>query len=249
MFVMTQQLPVPPWRKQPRAAVKPQLSLDVIIDTAIRVLDTDGLSALSMRRVAEELNTGAASLYAYVSNKDELLELVYERVIAEIEVPQVDPARWEQQLRDLCWSMYRVLSAHNDIARVALANVPIGPNALRVGEATMAIMLAGGVPVQYAAWAVDRLTLYISADVYEGSLYAIRQKASGKDMDTYIKDYFGGIRAYYESLPPELFPAMSSNLDAMMSGDGDDRFGFGLDLMINSLVASTKVKRERIDKR
>src|SRR5262249_12422691 len=144
----------------------------------------------------EELNTGAASLYAYVSNKDELLELVYERILAEIEVPVPDPARWEQQLRDMCWSIYRVLSAHNDIARVSLANLPLGPNALRLGEATLALLLTGGVPVQQAAWAVDRIALYISADAYEGSLYGVRQKASGKDMDTFVKEYFGQIRAY-----------------------------------------------------
>jgi len=246
---MTHELPVPPWRKQRRTSAKPPLGLDAILDTAIRILDAEGLNAVSMRRVAEELNTGAASLYAYVSNKDELLELVYERIIGEIEVPgRPDPKRWEQQLRDLCWSTYRVLSNHNDVAQVSLANVPIGPNALRIGEAMLAIMLAGGVPVQYAAWAVDRLSLYITADAYEGSLYGVRQKASGQDMDTFIKEYFGRIRSYYESVPPQAFPAMSSNLDAMMGGTGDERFGFGLDLMINSLVASTKVKRERIDK-
>ena len=65
---MTHELPVPPWRKQRRTSAKPPLGLDAILDTAIRILDTEGLNAVSMRRVAEELNTGAASLYAYVSN-------------------------------------------------------------------------------------------------------------------------------------------------------------------------------------
>lgn len=240
---MTDEVPSPPWRKQRRVPAKPQLSLDVIIDTAIRILDAEGLNAMSMRRVAAELNTGAASLYAYVSNRDELIELIYERLLADLDFPVPDPARWEQQLRDLCWSIYRVLSAHNDIAFASLANVPIGPNALRVGEAMLGIMLAGNVPVQQAAWAVDRLSLYISADAYEGSLYGVRQKGSGKDLDTFIKDYFGRIRAYYESLPPQVFPHLTSSLDAMMAGDGDERFGFGLDLMIGSLVASTKGKR------
>jgi AcrR family transcriptional regulator len=237
---MADELPVPPWRKQRRMPVKQQLSLDAILDAATRILDADGLGAVSMRRVAEELNTGAASLYAYVSNKDELLELVYERILDEIEVPAPDPRRWEQQLRDLCWAAYRVLSAHNDIARVSLANLPLGANALRLGEAMLAIMLAGGVPVQHAAWAVDRIGLYISADAYEGSLYGVRQKSSGKDMDTFLKDYFGQIRSYYESLPAQAFPNLTSNLDAMMSGDGDERFGFGLELMLKSLVASAK---------
>ncbi|HCT75924.1 MAG TPA: TetR family transcriptional regulator [Micromonosporaceae bacterium] len=235
---MDEKMPAPPWRKQ-RTPAKQQLNQEVIVDTALKILDADGLTAVSMRRVADELNTGAASLYAHVANKEELLELVYERVLAEIEIPEPDPVRWQEQLRRLCRSIFQVLSAHNDIALVSLANLPTGPRALRAGEAMLAIMLAGGVPPQQAAWAVDRISLYISADAYEGALYLLKQKASGKDLETYLHDYFGQIRAYYESLPPKLFPAFTSNLDVMMSGDGDERFEFGLDMMIRSLESYT----------
>lgn len=234
---MTQQIPAPPWRKQHRPAVtKPQLSQEVIIETALRILDTEGLTAVSMRRVAEELGTGAASLYVYVGNKEELLDLVHERVLGEIEIPAVDPDRWQEQLRELARSSFRVLCAHNDIALVSLANLPTGANGMRLGEAMLSIILAGGVPPQQAAWAVDRIALYLAADAYEGALYALKQKASGQDQETFIREYFGRMRSYYESLPKELFPAFRANLDAMMSGDGEERFEFGLDMLIRSLA-------------
>jgi AcrR family transcriptional regulator len=235
---MAEQIPAPPWRKQRRpASAKPQLSQDVIIDAALRILDAEGLAAVSMRRVAEELGTGAASLYAHVSNKDELLELIYERVLGEIEIPEPDPKRWQEQLRELALASMRVLSEHNDIAQASLANLPIGPNALRLGEGMLSIILAGGVPPQAAAWAVDRISLYIAADAYEGSLYLIKQRSSGKDFDTWAEEYFGQMRTYYASLPPALFPSFTKHLDAMMSGGSEERFEFGLDMMIRSLAS------------
>ena len=114
-------LPPPPWRttakKQPRARVA--ISQDLIVETAIRVLDAEGLDAVSMRRVAQELETGAASLYAHVANKKELLDLVFDRIVGEIELPAPGPAEtWREQIRELGVTMHATLSAHADVARV-----------------------------------------------------------------------------------------------------------------------------------
>jgi AcrR family transcriptional regulator len=233
---MSEQIPVPPWRKQRRSgtARKP-LSQEAIVEVALRILDAEGLDAVSMRRVADELGTGAASLYAHVANKDELLDLVHDQVLGEIELPVPGAGHWSDQLRELARSAYRVLSSHNDIAKVSMANVPTGPNALRMGEAMLGILLSGGVPRQAAAWAVDRIALYINSDAYEGSLYLVRQRALGLNMQEYIEQYFGQIAGYYRSLPPALFPHLTANVDAMMSGDGEERFNFGLEMLIRSL--------------
>src|SRR5215475_10267794 len=102
-------LPVPAWKATRRPpATRPQLSRDLIVETAIRLLDADGLDGVSMRRVADELGTGPASLYAHVANKEELLDLVLDRVLAEVELPEPDPARWQEQLREIGRQTYRV---------------------------------------------------------------------------------------------------------------------------------------------
>jgi AcrR family transcriptional regulator len=232
------EIPPPPWRTQRRAGSgRRPLSQDAIVETALRVLDAEGLDAVSMRRVAEELNTGAASLYAHVANKDELLDLVYDRVMGEITLTIVpDPARWQEQVRELARASFEVLSRHNDIAKVSLANVPVGPNTLRLGEMMLSVVLAGGVPAQAAAWAVDRIALYISADAYEGTLYNVRRQALGLSVPEYMEHYFGRIAAYYRSLPTEQFPALVANVDTMMNGDGQERFDFGLDMIIQGLA-------------
>ncbi len=85
-------LPTPPGRR-PRKAATPRrpLTQEAIVETAIRVLDAEGLEAVTMRRVAQELGTGPASLYAHVSGKEELRELMLDRVAAEIKLPSPIP--------------------------------------------------------------------------------------------------------------------------------------------------------------
>src|ERR1700744_2871148 len=75
------------------------LTIAVIAAGALKVVDEEGLDAMTMRRVAQELGTGAASLYAYVDNKDRLLELVIERALGELEPPAADDGPWQEQLK------------------------------------------------------------------------------------------------------------------------------------------------------
>ncbi|MFI0453754.1 TetR/AcrR family transcriptional regulator [Actinomadura sp. 6N118] len=232
------ELPAPPWRKRRRstpAKAKQPLSQDLIVDTALRILDAEGLDAVSMRRVAQELDTGPASLYAHVSNKEELLEILLDRVSGEMRLPEPDPERWREQIKEVAYEIHRVLSAHADIARVPLGMIPTGPNALRINERVMTIMLAGGVPPQIAAWAVDRFYLYINSDAYEGSIHVTKQRASGLEPAEYIARFLGQVREYFTSLPADRFPVTVRHAPELMSGDGEDRFEFGLELIIRGL--------------
>jgi AcrR family transcriptional regulator len=235
---MPDDLPVPSWKRtrQP-AQARPQLSRELIVQTALRLLDQDGLEGVSMRRVADELGTGPASLYAHVANKDELLDLVHDHVIGEITLPVPNPARWQEQLREVAMDAFRVYSAHRDIARVSLGSIPTGPNALRNAEGMMAIMLAGGVPAQAAAFAIDRFALYIAADSYESNLFLTRRHDDAQSDEEFTVAYLAGVRSFFESLPPERFPLLTKHVNELMAAGETVRFEFGLDLMIRSLAA------------
>jgi AcrR family transcriptional regulator len=206
------------------------------VETGLGIVDGEGLDALSMRRVAQELGTGSASLYAYVASKEELLELIYERVVGEVPVPVPDPARWQEQLREIALDSARVLMAHSDIARVGLANVPTGPSTLRITEGMLAIMVAGGVPLPVASLAVDRLQLYITSATLEAALFQAMQRASGKDIGEFIEGFFGQLRDYLGSLPRDRFPIIAAHADELTAADGQERYEFGLDLLIESIA-------------
>jgi AcrR family transcriptional regulator len=166
-------LPEPP-RLPRRPPAKPRrsgLSVQAIVTAAIAELDATGAAGLSMRRVADRLGTGAASLYAYVSGKDELLELVFDELVGQVTVPVPDPARWREQLITGLTDLHTVLASHRDAALAGLGHVPTTPNALRGAEALVAVMRAGGLNDEVIALGLDQLTLYVVASALEQSLY------------------------------------------------------------------------------
>ncbi|MFI6505652.1 TetR/AcrR family transcriptional regulator C-terminal domain-containing protein [Nonomuraea typhae] len=233
-------VPTPPWRKSPRP-MKPQLSQALIVETGLRILDAEGLDALSMRRVAQELETGPASLYAHVSNKEELLDLIYDVVLGEIRLPELDPDDWRPQLRAYALEAHRVLTRHNDISKTALAGVPTGPNALRVGEYMMRLLISAGMPPLDASFSVDRLSLYIAGDAYEGSQHFAKMRAQGlDDPEAYIQGFVGQIRDYYQSLPRDQFPTITAHIAELTDPDGEARFEYGLDLILEGMAARMK---------
>jgi AcrR family transcriptional regulator len=229
-------MPTPPWRTPAKSRpARTPLHRDQIVDVALRIVTAEGIDAVSMRRIAQELGTGQSSLYAHVANKDELLELMIDRVIGEMEMPVPDPDRWQEQIVESALAAHRVWTRHPGIARAALANIPVGPNSLDYSEAMLAILRAGGVPDRQAGWFIDRLSLYVLADAFEESLHRER----GRETEEDAKEYFEQIRGYFESLPPDRFPVITSMLDELMGGGGDERLRFGLELMVRGLASYT----------
>jgi AcrR family transcriptional regulator len=237
-------LPPPPWRrsapKRPRA-VRAPLSQDQIVDIGLRIVTEEGIDAVSMRRIAGVLGTGASSLYAHVAGKDELLQLMFDRICEDMEVPTPEPARWQEQIKEMARAGHAVMVRHNDIARAALATVPSGPNALRLSEGMFAILLAGGVPPQVAAWALDRLFLYMVADAYESSL--LTQSVPGGSAQEYFDAFTRQFTDYLENLPAERFPNLRAHARLMTSGEQGDRFEFGLDLLIDGVARYAAERR------
>src|SRR5881392_2825107 len=95
-------LPEPPQRPGVRRSdprKRRTLNRVAIVDVALAIVDE------------ERLEAGPASLYAHVANKDELMELVYDRVLAEVQVQEPDKRRWEEQLKDALRQLYDVLVA------------------------------------------------------------------------------------------------------------------------------------------
>jgi AcrR family transcriptional regulator len=230
-------VPAPPWerRRKPARAREP-LTREAIVDAAIRVLDRDGIDGMSMRRVADELGTGAASLYWHVRNKGELLNLLVDRVAGEVELPPPDPERWQVQLKETGREMRRVLNTHRDLARATLGLIPVGPNTLAFGEWLLALLRGAGLPDRVAARAADVLSLYVGAFAFEESLGLV--SPTGEDLPP--QEILALIKDYWASLPPERFPHTLAVLDELFAGDLDERFEFGLEVLVSGLAAQAR---------
>jgi AcrR family transcriptional regulator len=224
-------LPEPAWREQPRAGGRTPLTRQAIVEAALRVLDREGMDALSMRKVGEELGTGAASLYWHVRNKDELLQLVYEAVVAELTLPPPDPSIWKEQLRDLGTQLRAVMHRHRDVARISLGRIPAGPTLARTTEWLFDLMRPVGVPDQVIAYIGDFASLYVGAYAFEESLGLA--SPTGEDLPP--EQVVQMFRDYVASLPADRFPQTKGAIDLLFGGDGDERFEFGLELMIRGI--------------
>jgi AcrR family transcriptional regulator len=212
------------------------LSRESIVDAALTILDADGLDAMTMRRVAQVLGTGPASLYAHVADKDEMVAAVLDRIFAEVELPEsIDPDNWQEQIKDICRSGRAVFARHRDVARASLGNVPTGENALPVSEAFVATLLAGGVSPNVAGLAVDILGLYITATAYEESLDS-HQAWMGDDKERFHRE----MRSFFTSLPASRFPTLVAMAEPLTAGDHEERFEFGLDLLVRGIASTVK---------
>jgi AcrR family transcriptional regulator len=229
----------PPWWT-PRKAVSPRraLSRELIVATALDVLRAEGMDAVSMRRVASELGTGPASLYAHVAGKDELLDLVYDEVVGTIPLFEPDPDRWREQVTQLWIDSCDALARAGDIARYSLGRVPMGPNALRVAELTMTVLRAGGVPDQAVAWAVDVIGMFVTANAVEDAVTADLAR-QGRDP----QEYYDQVHRYFAGLPADRFPITAALVPQLMTGTGDERFRFGLELLVGGLAALATATR------
>jgi AcrR family transcriptional regulator len=196
------------------------------------VLDQEGVDAVSMRRVGEELGTGAASLYWHVGNKDELLDLVLDRAFSELEVPEPDPQRWEEQVKELARQGRTVMKRHRDLARLSLGRIPTGPNLLRKSETLLAILRAG-LPDRVAAFGGDLVAQFLGAYVFEESL-GPPQAADEASATSRTPEM---VTAFYASLPVDRFPNVVALTQAghLTDGNADERFEFGIDVLIRGL--------------
>lgn len=229
-------VPPPPWRRGAAKPVRQQLGVPAIVAAAMRIMDREGLDAVSMRRVAQELGTGAASLYQHVRNKRELHELILDEVFRDLEAPEPDPARWRQQLKDLCLDLVRKMLAHPGAARIGMETlIPTTPGLLVGMDAMMGYMRAGGVPDRLVPKACDALALMGTAYAYEVSLWPT--SADGRaEAQRRIEE----IEAYLDSLPVEQFPHLTALRAQMGAEDGWENFEFGIDVFLAGLATYAK---------
>jgi len=189
------------------------------------------MDGLSMRKVGEELGTGAGSLYWHVRNKEELLQLLFERVTQEVRLPEPDPSRWREQAKDLAREMRRVMSKHRDIARISLGRIPTGPTLALATEWAFELLRPVGIPDQVIAYVMDLMGLYVGAYAFEESLGLA--SPTGEELPPH--QILEMLRSYLLSLPAEKFPHTTSAVDLLLGGDPEARFEFGLDVIVRGV--------------
>jgi AcrR family transcriptional regulator len=199
----------------------------VVVAAALQVVEASGGRALTMRRVADQIGVSASSLYGYIANKDELVQLVLERIIGEIVVPSTG-GDWQEKIKDFGRAMLGVFRSHPGVAELSLGRVPWGPSMLALGERVLAELRSAGIPDQVAAYVGDLAGLYVGAFAYEQEMMPAPAPAD---------DQRGQLAAWLGSLPADQFPNTVALATELVAGHGDDRFEWGMDVIVRGLAS------------
>ncbi|WP_049570869.1 TetR/AcrR family transcriptional regulator [Streptomyces sp. SBT349] len=154
------------WTRPHRARrEQPSLSRAQIVTEALRLLDSDGLDALSMRKLGTRLNAGATSMYTHVANKDELIELVVDEVYGEMDVvPPSGPEGWREAAAECAHRLRSVILRHpwmvSVLGEVGLAH--LGPNLMRMSEGLLGLFEEAGFTLDEANQAAQTLVSYVT---------------------------------------------------------------------------------------
>jgi Transcriptional regulator len=229
-------LPRPPWERARRSAAPPRVPLTRrrIVDAAFTVLDREGFDGLSMRRVATELGVAVSALYAHVRDKDELLELMYNRLFDDMVIPDPDPDRWQEQIKEFARDQRNRLLRHRDMARISMAHVPFTRELLPYAERMFALFRAAGLPDHVVAVAGDMLATFIDGFAYEAAMWEERGRAADTEsweiMRTELEEYFA-------ALPPDRFPSLVALASTLFSESQEQRFEGAIDIIVRGLAS------------
>jgi AcrR family transcriptional regulator len=209
---------------------KPPLSRAVITAAALDLVRQDDLESVTLRKVAERLDTGPASLYVYVANREELLERMLDQVLSEVPPVRIDKRKWQARLVELFSAMREALNRYPGIAEVGLGSVAAGTGQLPIVESALALLDAGGVSDQAAAWACDALLLLTFSHAVEFAIER-RRKPTEPQHKSPETDY-GVVRELYASLPEDRYPHLKRMAATMTTGGDTERFEFGVTALI-----------------
>ena len=225
--------------KRGRRRDQPALTQAQIVAEAIKLLDAEGLEALTMRKLGAALGAVATAVYWHVANKDELLELVVDEVYGEIEVPAVsDQAQWRAAAEDAARSLRALIVRHPWMAPT-LADVGmnyLGPNLMRISDEMLGIYMTAGFELTEADRANTTVLGFVIgfASVEAATLSKLRR--SGKDMASWQSEVWPAAVQAAEPYP-RMRALYAANSGADLEAGGEDTFSYGLTRILDGLEA------------
>jgi len=202
-----------------------RLSRERVLMAAVGIADRQGIEALTMRRLAEDLDAGAMSAYYHVASKDELLAGMVDVVIGEMELPP-DNQGWKLALKHAAMSAHRVLLAHPWAAALIL-NGPVASQArLRQMDAILGCFRRGG----FSAELTDHAYHALDSHVMGFTLWLVGISAGIERL--------GDVRNAFDLFDRTDLPYLAEHAEQhMRERDPDEpgEFEFGLDLVLDGL--------------
>ena len=213
-------------RADPPPERRARLTRDLVLRTAIGLADTDGLEAVTMRRLAQELDAEAMSLYYHVTRKDDILDGITDMVVAEIELPSDGPD-WKAALRRSAISAHDVLLRHPWACSLMMSPKRVRPARLRYMNAVLGRLRGAGFSAELTHLAYHALDSHVLG-------FALWEAGYSLDRDELAT--FGP--TFARELPVDEYPHLAEHVEQHLAGlppEAQGEFEFALDLLLDGL--------------
>jgi AcrR family transcriptional regulator len=233
-----------------RPAKPERLTRETVVACAVELADREGLAAVSVRRVAAELSARPMSLYSFFERKDDLVDLMVDQVLGEmlVDSPAADSpaADWRAALRAVLHRQIEVGRRHLWIMGVFGARVPIGPNAARHAEQSLAAIASLGLPPERAVRLLRAVDTYLwGFATLSGQEVAARQRDQLTE-----QEWHASTEAYFTELTAggDLPHLAEAGRPGLLRGDIDEwiaQFDEGLNWLLDGFAATLDLPEQR----
>jgi len=215
-----------------------RLSKRAVIDRALRLADADGLDALTIRKLAQDLGVTPMALYWHFRSKEDLLEGMSEQIWEQIDA-HVDPSiPWWAQLQAGLESLIGVLRAHPAAPQLVLEHEKQNEAALRATEAVLEILNGAGFDAQHAS-EIARSTLWT------GIMLVMSESGYHPELaEDERAEHQRRTEVYLAMLPVARYPRLVACAAPMASCDPDFHYRLGVDLFIAGVRAIADRRRQ-----
>ncbi len=204
-----------------RSTRRAPLTRDRVLRAAVEVVDREGVDALSMRRLGQQLGVEAMSLYRYVPSKADLLDGIHEAILAEVVAPR--PAReWRKTARAYARAFRSALVAHPNAVSLFATRPAVTSASLRHVEGGFALLREAGFDIGDAVSAFQVLVSFVVGHTLASHAPAREDERSTLD---------------YRDLEPSEFPALVEAAGELGNRDLEKEFEFGLDVVLEGLAS------------
>ncbi|HXF56732.1 MAG TPA: TetR/AcrR family transcriptional regulator C-terminal domain-containing protein [Actinomycetota bacterium] len=221
----------PAARTEERRRTRPApLTRRRVLEAAVRLMDREGLEAVTMRRLGRELGVEAMSLYNHVESKEDLLAGMLDVVLSEFELREGEGGDWPERVRALARAFRRLLHRHPGLIRLLAEEhegTGLSPEALRPVEEALATLREAGLSEEATVHAYRALVGFTLGSVL-------------LELGGFLSDASRQGAAWAESLlrlAPERLPTFAAILPHLLRCDPDEEFEFGLDVLLGGLRA------------
>ncbi len=229
------------WRDHPDAPAggsrgpRARVSTGAVVDTAVRLADKDGVAAVTIRRLASELDVSTMSVYTHVNSRDDLLVLMVDAAHSQIEHSSYGRLGWRARVRRVAESNLALLRSHPWISDVVDARTALGPGTIAKYDHELGAL----TPLGLAPVACDAALTYV-LDFVTATAQALRPNPGAAELAAHWPEWSARLAAYLGDDHP-LAQAVGAAAGEAMGGPSDalHAWEFGLARVLDGLAALT----------